>query len=106
MVSFVSRRTRELGIRVALGANKNDIYYNVLGFTVRPIAVGLVIGLGGGLVLIQTLRSVPFLPTLNTRDPLIYAAAVVLLAAVALAALIGPARRATRVDPAVVLRNE
>ncbi|MGH9840498.1 MAG: FtsX-like permease family protein [Blastocatellia bacterium] len=109
VVAFaVAQRTREMGIRIALGAHSRDIYRAVLASNMRPVAVGLLIGLAmtAGTLLaaehvIQRLEI-----ALNLRDPIGYVITVILLAAAALAAMLGPARRATRVDPMDVLRWE
>jgi predicted permease len=109
VVSFaVSQRTKEVGIRIALGARKRDIYGAVLGAGARPIASGLLVGLSLGLAgasaLARGLQNAPV--AVNTHDPFTFAAAATLLVAVALAAMLGPARRATRVDPMLALREE
>jgi predicted permease len=109
VVAFaVTQRTRELGIRVALGAQKKDIYSAVLRANGRPIAVGLIIGLALTVAIISLiaplLRNLEF--TLNISDPLSYAMTAISLAVVALAAMLVPARRATKIDPIVALRHE
>jgi len=109
IVAFaVSRRTKEMGVRIALGAQSKDIYHAVLGSSGRPIAIGLLIGL---VISVATwsavaplLRDVEF--AVNVLDPVIYAMTAILLAGVALSAMLGPARRATRVNPMKVLRDE
>jgi putative ABC transport system permease protein len=109
VVSFdVSRRTKEMGIRLALGGQKRDIYSAVLGGSGRPVAVGLLVGLAlalaGATALARIMATAPIV--MNTYDPFAFGAAILLLAAVALGAMLGPARRATRVDPAPALRDE
>ena len=111
VVSFaVSRRTKELGIRIALGAQKGDIFRSVLGYGARPIVVGLFFGLLLALAVSPVLARIFQVArssfTVNTRDPLAYAGVAVLLAVVALAGMLSPARRATKVDPLVALREE
>jgi ABC-type antimicrobial peptide transport system permease subunit len=100
----VGRRTREIGVRMALGAQSGQIVRLVLGSTLRPLALGLGIGLAlaaGASVLLAGL-----LPGVKASDPLAYANVVLLLgAAVALASAV-PARRATKVDPIKALRCE
>jgi predicted permease len=109
VVAFaVSQRTRELGVRIALGAQKKDIYRAVLGSSGRPAAAGLVIGLAFTVAAFSRVaplvRDAEFV--LNLQDPMIYVITAILLASVALAAMLVPARRATRLDPMEVLRCE
>lgn len=109
VVAFaVSQRTKEMGIRIALGAQSNDIYRAVLGSSGRPIVIGLLIGLAitvaAWLAVAPLLSEVEF--AVNALDPINYALTAMLLAGVALAAMLIPARRATRVDPVMVLRDE
>jgi ABC-type antimicrobial peptide transport system permease subunit len=104
----VSQRTKEMGIRIALGAQSNDIFRAVLGSSGRHVIIGLLIGLAitvaTWLAVIPLLRNVEF--AVNVLDPINYAMTAILLAGVALAAMLIPARRATRVDPVTVLRDE
>jgi predicted permease len=106
----VSRRTRELGIRIALGAQKKDIFRSVLGNGARPIVAGLCAGLLFALAVSPVLGRVFQVArtsfTLNAHDPLAYAGVAFLLAAVAVASMLGPALRATKVDPLEALRDE
>jgi predicted permease len=109
VVSFaVAQRTREIGVRIALGARKTHIYGAVLGSSGRPVALGLLIGLGltmaAASALSQILRYAPY--AVNVHSPINYAITAILLATVALAAMLIPARRATKVDPMVALRCE
>jgi predicted permease len=107
VVSFdVSRRTKEIGIRLALGARKRDIYGAVLAASGRPVAFGLLVGLVLALAGATVLAKTAVADQINTHDPLAFIAAALLLAAVALGALLWPARRATRVDPLTALRDE
>jgi len=106
VVTFaVSRRTKELGIRIALGAQKRDIFRSVLGNGARPIVVGLLAGLLLALAVSPVLARVFQVARssfpVNVRDPLAYAGVAVLLAV-----MLSPARRATKVDPLVALRYE
>jgi len=109
VVAFgVSRRAREMSIRIALGATRADIILSVIASGVRPILIGLSVGLllavlGAG-VLAQALRATPV--SLNVSDPVAYAAVALLLVFTALAAMCGPALRAARADPSHALRQE
>jgi predicted permease len=104
MAYAVSRRIREIGVRVALGAARRDVVRLVLGRGMRITGAGLAVGLLGALGIGQALRSQ--LWGISPRDPLTFGAVGLVLAAVALAACLVPARRAARVDPMVALRSE
>jgi putative ABC transport system permease protein len=104
MAYSVSRRTREIGVRVALGARSRDVLTMILGQGVRTIAVGIAIGLAGSLALTRAVESQLF--GVTATDPLTFAAVVLLLVASALLACYVPARRAAKVDPMVALRYE
>jgi predicted permease len=110
VVAFaVSQRTKEMGIRLALGAQKRDIYQAILGTSGQPVAIGLVLGVAltgatWSATLAPLLHSQEF--SFNSGEPMAYAVTAVLLACVALAAMLIPARRATKVDPMVALREE
>ncbi len=99
-----SRRRREMGIRFALGARSGDVLRQVTREGMIPVAAGLAFGLVGALAATRVLQG--FLFGVEPADPLSFAAAAAILAAVGLAACWIPARRAARVDPAVVLRDE
>ena len=100
----VSQRTREIGIRVALGAQRGDVMSLVLGEGMLVILTGLAIGLVGSLGLTRFLSSL--LVGVSATDPLTFAGVATLLASVALAACYLPARRAVLIDPLVALRYE
>jgi predicted permease len=104
MAYSVSRRTREIGMRVALGARPADVLRMILGQGLRTILVGVAIGLAGSLALSRTIESLLF--GVPADDPLTIAGVVLLLTGAALLACYLPARRAARVDPLVALRYE
>src|SRR5271163_3871724 len=104
MAYSVSRRTREIGVRVALGAGSRDVLSMILGQGMRTILIGVAAGLAGALALTRTVASLLF--GVTATDPLTFAAVILLLIAAALLACYIPARRATRVDPLVALRYE
>jgi predicted permease len=101
----VSQRTREIGVRMALGARRSTVLGLVLGRGLLLVAIGIAIGAIGALAL-SSLVPAGLLPTTSPRDPLTLAATSVLLAAVATIATYLPARRATRIDPLVALRAD
>jgi predicted permease len=110
VVNFaVNRRAKEIGIRLALGARATDIYRGVLYSGGRPIAVGFVTGFALTAAvffpLSQLLQRNPEV-AVNVWDPFIFMSAAALLIVAALAAMLGPARRATQVDPLIALRQE
>ena len=100
----VTQRTREIGVRIAIGARQRDVLRMVMVDAAKLAALGVAIGLAGALVGARLLASQLY--GVGARDPLTYAAMSALLAAVALAASWLPARRAARVDPMIALRTE
>jgi len=101
---FVVRRTGEIGVRVALGAQIRDVLWLVVGKGLRLSVVGTAIGLIGALGIARLLASV--LPEFPASDPWVFLFVAVLLFAITLVACWLPARRAAKVDPVVALRHE
>ena len=101
---MVSQRTREIGIRMALGAQSNDVLGMVLMQGMRVIAIGLAAGIVIALVFSRVMRSLLFETTVN--DPLTYIGVSLMFLAVGFAASYVPARRVTKVDPLIALRSE
>ena len=104
MAYSVSRRTREIGVRIALGAGSGDVLRMILSQGMRTIFVGMAIGIIGSLALTRTVESLLF--GVTATDPLTFGGVTLLLVGAALLACYLPARRATRVDPLVALRYE
>jgi putative ABC transport system permease protein len=98
----VAQRTQELGIRVALGATRGDVLRLVLWDGLKPVALGLVVGLAGAFVLRRSLDRLVY--GVTTSDPATFVALPLVLAAVAVVASLLPALRAARVDPMTALR--
>ena len=104
MAYSVSRRTREIGVRVALGAGSGDVLRMILSQGLRTIFIGVAIGIAGSLALTRTVESLLF--GVTATDPLTFGGVTLLLVGAALLACFIPARRATKVDPMVALRYE
>jgi len=100
----IAQRTREIGLRVALGAQQRDVLRLVVGQGIALAIVGAVAGIAGALGLTRYLQSLLY--GVRPTDPLTFAGVAILLALVSLAACYIPARRATRVDPLAALRHE
>ena len=100
----VARRTHEIGIRMALGANPRDVFRLVLNEGLRVVLVGVAIGTAAALMLTRLMAGLLF--GVKPTDPLTFVAVAALLVCVALAACYIPARRATHVDPIIALRYE
>jgi ABC-type antimicrobial peptide transport system permease subunit len=105
VVSYmVSGRTQEFAIRMALGADRGQISNLVLRRGLVLVGCGLAAGLAGALLLTRSLKSM--VSSISSPDPATLALVGVMLAVVALAACVIPARRATRVDPNIALKYE
>ncbi len=101
---MVAQRTREIGIRMALGSNRNSVFKLVLREGILLLGVGFGLGLGGTFVLARYIESLLF--GVRPMDPVVIVSVAAMLAASALAACVVPAHRAARVDPIIALRQE
>jgi putative ABC transport system permease protein len=104
MAFSVSRRTQEMGIRMALGADRRTVLGLVLGVGMRQLAIGAVFGLGIGALMARPMEMVFF--EVESSDPTVYASIVITIGLAGLAACLLPARRATRVELVEALRPE
>jgi predicted permease len=100
----VAERAREMGVRMAIGAARSDVLRLVLGQGMRLAVLGVVLGVGAAFGLTRFIQKQLF--NVTPTDPATFALVVVVLGTVAAAATLIPALRATRVDPAIVLREE
>jgi putative ABC transport system permease protein len=101
---LVAQRTQEIGIRIALGAQRRDVLQLVVGHGLKLVAVGLVLGIAGALAVTRLLRDLLF--EVSATDPLVFVIVPITFALVALVASWLPARRAASVDPMIALRDE
>ena len=105
VMSFgVSRRTREIGLRMALGANRRELLRAVVGRCVALLGCGVLLGTAAGLALTRSIATLVY--DVSATDPLTFTGAAALLMAVGVMACLVPAARASRIDPAVALREE
>jgi putative ABC transport system permease protein len=104
LATSVSRRTREIGVRLALGAQRDAMVRMVMRDALRVVLLGLVVGLPAAWLLSRVLSNLLF--GVSPRDPLTFAAVVAVIAVVGVAASVTPAWRASRVEPVVALRMD
>jgi macrolide transport system ATP-binding/permease protein len=105
LISYtVERQTQEIGIRLALGAQRLGILQRVVGEALALAGVGVVLGTIGGLAVSRTISSVLY--GVRSNDPVTFVSVSALVAVVAFLASYFPARRAAKVDPMVALRSE
>ena len=103
----VAQRTREIGLRIALGARASHVVRAILAPMSRPIVIGFVCGALGGSAVASVLRSgIPTMSGLNVFDPLPYVMALAFFAAVVGLSILAPGRRATRINPIQALQHE
>jgi len=104
MAYLVSQRTREIGVRLALGATRGEVFRLILGRGMTLAGVGAVIGIGGALWLTRVMETLLF--SVSRTDPATFITVPLALIAVAALACYLPARRAMRVDPVIALRAD
>ncbi len=101
---LVTQKTREIGLRMALGASSQSVLITVLGRAGRCVAIGVVLGLAGARATSQLFASLVF--GIAATDVRVYIAVALVLLALGVAAALAPARRAARLDPLAALRSE
>jgi putative ABC transport system permease protein len=104
MAYSVTQRTHEIGVRMALGAQRRQVIWLILKRGLVQLALGLALGLAGALAVSRVLRGT--LVEITPSDPVTFAAITILLTVVSLIACVLPARQATRIDPLTALRAE
>ena len=103
----VAQRTREIGLRIALGARASHVVRAILAPMSRPIVIGFVCGALGGSAVASVLRSgIPTMSRIDVFDPLPYVMAAVFFAVVVALSILAPGRRATRINPIQALQHE
>jgi ABC-type antimicrobial peptide transport system permease subunit len=100
----VTQQTRDIGVRMVLGAQSGQVIWLFLKRSLVQLGIGLAVGLAAAVAVGRVLQS--FLVQTSTHDPVTLVSIVALLTVVAIAACIGPARRATRLDPLTAIRRE
>jgi len=100
----MAQRTRELGIRLALGAQRNDVLWLVARETAPMVLAGVIVGLVAALGLTRFARTMLY--EIQPNDPTTFAGVAITLTVVAVVAALVPARRASRVDPVIAIRSE
>ena len=100
----VNQRVHEIGVRMAIGAQRRDVLWMVIADGIKPVLAGLALGILSVFALTKAVTSLLF--AVSPSDPATLASVTLLFGGVALAALYLPARRATRIDPLAILRTD
>ncbi len=103
--SLVSQRAREMGVRVAMGAEPRDLLRLLMWDSLRPVVLGLAVGAGAALLAKSRVVVAGMFFGVSPQDPMAFAGAAVILLAAAILAVLVPTRRAAAVDAALVLRR-